>query len=98
MDHHTVSAISIMGSSLDVLGSLHGPLRVLTRAVTYSVVFGIGYGLGLGLFFGLSAGIATGLTCRSSSIEPLAGWTITPGHGKRCFPPSAGSVSALDCT
>jgi hypothetical protein len=72
MDHHTVAAISIAGTSLDVLGSLylaydllggqHGPLRLLTRAVTYSLVFGIGYGLGLGLFFGLAAGIATGLT------------------------------------
>ncbi len=72
MDHHTVAAISITGTSLDVLGSLylaydllggqHGPLRLLTRAVTYSLVFGIGYGLGLGLFFGLVAGIATGIT------------------------------------
>lgn len=72
MDHHTVAAISITGTCLDVLGSLylaydllggqHGPLRLLTRAVTYSVVFGVGYGLGLGLFFGLAAGIATGIT------------------------------------
>ena len=72
MDHHTVAAISIGGSCLDVLGSLylaydllggkHGPLRLLTRAVTYSIIFGAGYGLGLGLFFGVSAGIATGLT------------------------------------
>ncbi|MGB9404023.1 MAG: hypothetical protein WCA98_10805 [Candidatus Acidiferrales bacterium] len=72
MDHHTIAAISIAGSCLDVLGSLylaydllggqHGPLRLLTRAVTYSVVFCIGYGIGLGLFFGLVAGIATGIT------------------------------------
>ena len=72
MDHHTVAAISIAGTCLDVLGSLylaydllggqHGPLRLLTRAVTYSVIFGIGYGLGLGLFFGLTAGLATGIT------------------------------------
>ena len=72
MDHHTVAAVSITGSCLDVLGSLylaydllggqHGPLRLLTRAVTYSVVFGVGYGLGLGLFFGLATGIATGVT------------------------------------
>jgi hypothetical protein len=64
MDHHSVAAISIAGSTLDVLGSLylaydllggqHGPLRLLTRAVTYSLVFGIGYGLGL--FFGVVAG------------------------------------------
>src|SRR5215467_10212858 len=76
MDHHTVAAISVAGTSLDVLGSLylaydllggqHGPLRLLTRAVTYSIVFGIGYGLGLGLLFGLAAGIATGIT---TSIE-----------------------------
>jgi hypothetical protein len=72
MDHHTVAAISITGTCLDVLGSLylaydllggqHGPLRLLTRAVTYSIVFGIGYSLGLGLFFGLASGIATGIT------------------------------------
>src|SRR5208282_697012 len=72
MDHHTLAAISIAGTCLDVLGSLylaydllggqHGPLRLLTRAVTYSIVFGIGYGLGLGLFFGLASGIATGIT------------------------------------
>ncbi len=72
MDHHTVAAVSITGTSLDLLGSLylaydllggqHGPLRVLTRAVTYSVVFGVGYGLGLGLWFGLASGIATGVT------------------------------------
>jgi hypothetical protein len=72
MNHHTVAAISIVGTSLDVLGSLylaydllggqHGPLRILTRAVTYSLVFGLGFGLGLGLFFGLASGIASGLT------------------------------------
>jgi len=72
MDHHTVAAVSIVGTCLDVLGSLylaydllggqHGPLRLLTRAVTYSIVFGIGYGIGLGLFFGLALGIATGIT------------------------------------
>ncbi len=72
MDHHSVAAVSITGTCLDVLGSLylaydllggqHGPLRLLTRAVTYSLVFGIGYGLGLGLFFGLFSGIAAGIT------------------------------------
>jgi hypothetical protein len=72
MDHHTVAAISISGTCLDVLGSLylaydllggqHGPLRPLTRAVRYSILFGIGYGVGLGLFFGLASGIATGIT------------------------------------
>jgi hypothetical protein len=72
MNHHTVAAISIAGSCLDVLGSLylaydllggrHGPLRLLTRAVTYSVVFAAGYGLGLGVFFGICAGFPTGIT------------------------------------
>src|SRR5512140_321879 len=76
MNHHTVAAVSIAGTCLDVLGSLylaydllggqHGPLRLLTRAVTYSIVFGIGYGLGLGLglglVFGLASGIGTGIT------------------------------------
>jgi hypothetical protein len=72
MDHHTVAAVSIAGTCLDVIGSLylaydllggqHGPLRLLTRMVTYSIVFGVGYGLGLGLFFGLAAGLATGVT------------------------------------
>jgi hypothetical protein len=72
MDHHTVAAVSITGSCLDVLGSLylaydvlggqHGPLRLLTRAVTYSIVFGLGYGLGLGFLFGLASGATTGVT------------------------------------
>lgn len=72
MDHHTVAAVAIAGSCLDVLGSLylaydllggpHGPLRLLTRAVTYSILFGLGYGLGLGLIFGLASGAATGVT------------------------------------
>ena len=76
IDKHTVAVVSIVGSSLDVLGALylaydllggeHGPLRLLTRAVTYSILFGIGYGIGLGLFFGLASGIATGIT---ASIE-----------------------------
>src|SRR5947207_3144655 len=72
MTHHTLAAISIAGTSLDVLGGLylaydllggqHGPLRLLTRMVTYSIVFGIGYGVGVGAFFGLVAGITTGVT------------------------------------
>jgi hypothetical protein len=72
MNHHTLAAISIAGTTLDVLGSLylaydllggkHGPLRVLTRAVTYSIVFGAGYAIGLGWFFGLTSGVATGIT------------------------------------
>src|SRR5277367_1405434 len=72
MNHHTIAVVSIVGTVLDVLGSLylaydllggqHGPLRLLTRIVTYSIVFGVGYGIGLGPFFGLVAGGAIGLT------------------------------------
>ena len=72
MDHHTVAAVSIAGTCLDVIGSLylaydllggqHGPLRLLTRAMTYSIVFGVGYGLGLGWFFGLASGMTSGVT------------------------------------
>src|SRR5260370_41270134 len=71
MDHHTISAVSITGTTLDVLGSLylaydllggqHGPLRLLTRAVTYSIIFGIGYGIGLGFFYGIGLGFFFGL-------------------------------------
>src|ERR1700756_5626501 len=76
IDHHTVAAIAISGSGLDVLGSLylaydllggeHGPLRLLTRMVTYSILVGLGFGIGLGAFFGLTAGVTTGVT---ASIE-----------------------------
>jgi hypothetical protein len=72
VNHHTLAAISVAGTCLDVLGSLylaydllggqHGPLRLLTRAVTYTIVFGIGYGIGLGLFFGVACGVTTGVT------------------------------------
>src|SRR6059036_3759908 len=72
MDKHTVALISIIGTSLDVLGALylaydllggeHGPLRTLTRAVTYSVLFGTGYGRALGPVFGLASGVAHGIT------------------------------------
>src|SRR6202795_3124086 len=72
MDKHTLALISIIGSSLDVLGALylaydllggeHGPLRTLTRAVTYGVLFGGGYGLALGPVFGLASGVAHGVT------------------------------------
>ncbi len=72
IDKHTLALISIVGSSLDVLGALylaydllggeHGPLRTLTRGVTYGVLFGGGYGLGLGPVFGVVTGVAHGIT------------------------------------
>lgn len=72
IDKHTLALVSIVGSSLDVLGALylaydllggeHGPLRTLTRGVTYGALFGIGYGLALGPVFGFASGVAHGLT------------------------------------
>jgi len=72
IDKHTISLISFIGCSLDLLGTLylaydllggeHGPLRTLTRTVTYGLLFGIGYGLGLGAIFGLAAGVTAGIT------------------------------------
>jgi hypothetical protein len=72
IDKHTLALISIVGSSLDVLGALylaydllggeHGPLRTLTRGVTYGALFGGGYGLGLGPVFGVTTGVAHGVT------------------------------------
>jgi hypothetical protein len=72
IDRHTLAVVSIVGSSLDVLGAMylaydllggeHGPLRTLTRGVTYGVLFGAGYGLALGPVFGLSSGAAHGIT------------------------------------
>ena len=90
IDKHTLALISIVGSSLDVLGALylaydllggeHGPLRTLTRAVTYSLS-GIGYAILLGPIFGLTAGIATGITLawefsRASRHQPRPGFWV----------------------
>src|SRR5579871_2072969 len=91
MDRHTLALISIIGSSLDVLGALylaydllggeHGPLRTLTRAVTYGILFGTGYGLALGPVFGLASGVAHGITLaweysRASRHEPPPGFWL----------------------
>jgi hypothetical protein len=72
IDRHTVALVSIIGSSLDVLGALylaydllggeHGPLRTLSRGVTYGALFGAGYGLALGPVFGIATGVAHGIT------------------------------------
>ena len=94
VDKHTLALISIIGSSLDVLGALylaydllggeHGPLRTLTRAVTYGALFGTGYGLALGPVFGVASGVAHGITLaweysRASRHGSEAG--ILAGHG-----------------
>src|ERR1700758_4035058 len=89
IDRHTLALVSIVGSSLDVLGALylaydllggeHGPLRTLTRGVTYGVLFGSGYGLGLGPVFGFATGVAHGITLgwefsRASKSRPKPGF------------------------
>ncbi|HUK17925.1 MAG TPA: hypothetical protein VLW65_15985 [Bryobacteraceae bacterium] len=91
MDKHTLALISIIGSSLDVLGALylaydllggeHGPLRTLTRFVTYGALFGTGYGLALGPVFGLASGVAHGITlgwefARASRCAPKPGFWL----------------------
>lgn len=91
LDKHTLALISIIGSSLDVLGALylaydllggeHGPLRTLTRVVTYGVLFGTGYGLFLGPVFGLAAGLSHGITLgweysRASRHAPPSGFWL----------------------
>ena len=88
VDRHTLALVSIVGSSLDVLGALylaydllggeHGPLRTLTRGVTYGALFGIGYGFALGPVFGLASGATHGLTLawefsRASRQRPKPG-------------------------
>ena len=89
MDKHTLAVLSIVGCSLDVLGTLylaydllggeHGPLRTLTRGVTYGVLFGTGFGLGLGVVFGIVSGAAHGITLawefsRASKQKPRPGF------------------------
>jgi hypothetical protein len=78
LDKQTLALISIIGSSLDVLGALylaydllggeHGPLRTLTRAVTYGLLFGCGFGLALGPMFParrrVSSNPGSGMTLR----------------------------------
>jgi hypothetical protein len=89
IDKHTLALVSIVGSSLDVLGALylaydllggeHGPLRTLTRGVTYGALFGVGFGLALGPVFGLASGVAHGITLawefsRASRHRPKPGF------------------------
>jgi hypothetical protein len=89
IDRHTLALISIVGSSLDMLGALylaydllggeHGPLRTITRGVTYGVLFGSGFGLALGPIFGLASGLAHGVTLawefsRASRNRPRSGF------------------------
>jgi hypothetical protein len=96
IDKHALALISIIGSSLDMLGALylaydllggeHGPLRTLTRAITYGALFGTGYGLALGPVFGLTSGLAHGITLawefsRASRQAPPPGFWLDTAMG-----------------
>jgi hypothetical protein len=91
IDKHTLALISIIGSTLDVLGALylaydllggeHGPLRTLTRGVTYGALYGAGYGIALGPVFGLASGVTHAITLaweysRASRGEPKQGFWL----------------------
>src|SRR6476619_2095172 len=91
IDRHTIALLSIIGTSLDVLGALylaydrlggeHGPLRTLTRTVTYGTLFGGGYGLALGPVFGVVSGVAHGITlgweyARAARHAPPSGFWV----------------------
>lgn len=88
MDRHILAAISIAGTSLDLLGGMylaydllggkHGPLRTLTRGVTYAAMYGVLYGVPLGWRFGVAAGLTHGFTLaielsRAARQEPEYG-------------------------
>jgi hypothetical protein len=72
VDHHTIAAIGLSGTALNLLGGLylaydlfgekHGPLRTLTRAVTYGVLFFLGYVVLLPVRFSAIAALGTGST------------------------------------
>src|ERR1700681_1101216 len=72
VDHHTLAAIALTGTALNLLGGLylaydlfggqHGPLRTLTRAVTYGVLFFVGYVILLPVGFSAPAALGTGCT------------------------------------
>ena len=90
MDHHTLAIVSIVGSSLDVLGALylaydllggeHGPLRTLSRGVTYGILFAVGYGIPLGPVFGIACGATHGFTLAWELSRASRG-APTPGLG-----------------
>jgi hypothetical protein len=71
-DHHTIAAIALTGTALNLLGGLylaydlfggqHGPLRTLTRAATYGVLFFLGYVVFLPVRFSALAALGTGST------------------------------------
>lgn len=71
-----LNALGGLYLAYDLLGSKHGPLRLLSRIFTYSAIFGLGYGATLGLWFGLAGAFIMGplieyqLWRRSRGVPP----------------------------
>lgn len=55
-----LNALGGLYLAYDLLGSKHGPLRLLSRLLTYSAISGLGYGAMLGLWFGLAGAFVLG--------------------------------------
>jgi hypothetical protein len=72
VDHHTLAAIALSGTALNLVGGLylaydlfggkHGALRTLTRAVSYGALFFLGYVVFLPIRFSAIAAVGTGST------------------------------------
>ena len=87
-DHHTIAAIVLSGTALnllgglylayDLFGGLHGPLRTLTRAVTYGVMFFFGYLIFLPASFSAIVALGTGSTIAVEFAR--AGRGARPSH------------------
>src|SRR5882724_3219471 len=90
VDHHTIAAIALSGTALNLLGGLylaydlfggrHGPLRTLTRGVTYGVLFFLGYVVFLPVRFSALAALGTGLTLAIEFARAARGARATRAH------------------
>jgi hypothetical protein len=90
VDHHTIAAIALSGTALNLLGGLyltydlfgekHGPLRTLTRAVTYGVLFFLGYVIFLPVAFSALAALGTGSTLAIEFARAARGERATRAH------------------
>jgi len=71
-----LNALGGLYLAYDLLGTKHGPLRLVSRLFTYCAIFGLGYATTLGLWFGLTGAFVLGPTIeyqlwrRSRGIPP----------------------------